>query len=127
MKLELSKFARMQLTNMVIRYLTPKYSLDKVKSVSLRKISFSKAAARDIDNLGYTDQDVKDCIDGLQESNFVKQVVYDYGVADVYFYCHELEPIDDISDPTCDELYLKFEMLEEETEIYFLSFHLKHC
>ena len=110
---------------MVIRYLTPKYSLDKVKSVSLRKISFSRAAGRDRKNLGYTVQDVKNCVDGLHESNFVRRVVFTHGIADEYLYRHGLEPIDNSSDVTYDELYLKFKMREEETEIYFLSFHLQ--
>ena len=108
---------------MVIKELRAKYDLGKVKSVPLEKFDFSRAALRDRINLGYTVQDVKDCVAGLQESNFVKQLVFGYDVADEYLYRHELEPIDDWSDATYDELYLKFKMREEETEIYFLSFH----
>ena len=69
----------MQLTNMVTRRSSPKYSLDKAKSVPVGKVKFSRAAARDIENMGYTVQDVKDCIDGLQEFNFTMKVVFDYG------------------------------------------------
>ena len=108
---------------MVTRRSSPKYGLDKAKSVPVGKVKFSRAAARDIENMGYTVQDVKDCIDGLQEFNFTMKVVFDYGEADEYLYRHELEPIDDLSEATYDELYLKFKLREEETKIYFLSFH----
>ena len=107
---------------MVTRILRSKYDLDTVKSIPLERISFSKAADRDRRNLGYTVEDVKNCVESLQESNFTGQVSFPYGVGDAYLYCNELEPIDDWSDATYDELYLKF-ILQEETEIYFWSFH----
>ncbi len=107
----------------VKEYSYPCYSLDTIRQ-SAKKNNFKydgRNVDRDIRNLGYTGEDVKNCISNLTTHQFNKSIHYENSIYDAYII--DYKKTDDTS---IDRIYMKLRLLPNgELQIVGIgSFHL---
>ena len=99
------------------------YSLDAVNRLAgAGCVRVWSKARNDIENLGYSPEDMYDCLRNLRPHHYHETILYDDDESpfDVY----QCEWISPISPHPRDSLYIKLRLNSEATEISLVSFHL---
>lgn len=104
-------------------YDIPIYDIEAVRHVARKhNIEYrGRKVGRDIANLGYTLNDVADCLIQLSPKNFRKTHYYQNQPPDDEYICLYRK---DIEAAHVDELYIKFCLVEDAIIIDLASFHL---
>ena len=99
----------------------PHYQLEYVRIAAKDdKIRYSRNALKDIDNLGYTVDDICSCLMSLVGKDFYKTYLYAGKQYDAYR-THYAKPS---SNNIVDLLYIKFRLTNDYITIDLASFHL---
>jgi hypothetical protein len=101
----------------------PFYDLEAIQNIAkdISKIKEVRIAQRDRINLGYSKQDLANCICSLQTSHFYEEKDYNGVKMDVYkmTYSHEVE-----GNIHTDDLYIKLRLTSTNEIVIIGSFHL---
>ena len=100
----------------------PAYSLDDIRHATKQgKLRYDgRKVNADIRNLGYTADDVKQCIFRLTSRQFSKSLDYGNIVYDIYISDYQKN-----DEASIDQIYLKLRLLENgEIQVCIGSFHL---
>ena len=101
----------------------PAYSLAEiVRFAGVGCVRVWPKALNDIENLGYSPEDMYDCLRNLRPHHYHETILYDDDESpfDVY----QCEWISPFSPHPRDSLYIKLRLNPEGTEISLVSFHL---
>lgn len=103
------------------KYATPRYSLQAMQDLTaIGAIAYAgPTVERDIQNLGYSDDDVCHCIRILNSSDFRESAYFD----DTRIWCDVYRITVRAFDRHSDDLYIKLKLNRNCTQVVICSFH----